>query len=144
MRVGFTGTREQLTAAQRAALENVFASMPPFEEFHHGCCVGADETAAEIVREMFGNKCRIVGHQPENRLARSERAIDLCDELREPEPYLDRNRNIVDATDELTACPRGSEESRGSGTWATVRHARKRNRLIVLVWPDGSVTTEAA
>jgi outer membrane protein insertion porin family len=54
---------------------------------------------------------------------------------------LDRNRAIVDSCDVLIACPKGPEEQR-SGTWATVRYARKQKKRIVIIWPDGEVTEE--
>jgi hypothetical protein len=58
-----------------------------------------------------------------------------------PKPYLERNRDIVDSTELLIACPKDMTESSG-GTWATVRYARKQKKPIVVVWPDGSVTEE--
>lgn len=65
----------------------------------------------------------------------------MSDEKREPLPYLARNCVIVDEADILLACPKGPEEQR-SGTWATVRYARKQNKRIVIVYPDGTITTE--
>jgi hypothetical protein len=41
----------------------------------------------------------------------------------------------------LAACPKGPEERR-SGTWATVRYARKTGKPVVIFWPDGTVTEE--
>ena len=46
-----------------------------------------------------------------------------------------------DETDMLVACPKGPEEVR-SGTWSTVRFARKRGKRIVIIMPDGTVTEE--
>ena len=71
-------------------------------------------------------------------------ALDMSDEVRDPLPYLERNRAIVDACDILIACPKGMQEEQRSGTWATVRYARRRDRPIVIVWPDGTVTREGA
>jgi hypothetical protein len=53
--------------------------------------------------------------------------------------YLDRNHAIVDAVHALIAAPKGSKEERRSGTWATVRYARKDRKPIDLVTPDGRV-----
>jgi hypothetical protein len=55
-----------------------------------------------------------------------------------------RNHDIVDETELLIACPGELAEAVRSGTWATVRYARKLGRPIVIFWPDGSVTGEPA
>ena len=39
-------------------------------------------------------------------------------------PYLERNKNIVNAVDFIIAAPDGPEKVR-SGTWSTVRYAKK-------------------
>jgi hypothetical protein len=52
-----------------------------------------------------------------------------------------RNHRIVDMTRVLVACPDG-EERQHSGTWATVRYARKRGKWIIIVYPDGTVREE--
>lgn len=54
-----------------------------------------------------------------------------------PEPYLDRNHYMVDRCNLLIACPEGIEALR-SGTWATVRYARKRPRNHLIIYPDGT------
>ena len=58
-------------------------------------------------------------------------------------PPLDRNRDIVDACDVLIATPKDFVEELRSGTWATVRYARKQRKPLVIVWPNGETTTEA-
>lgn len=46
-------------------------------------------------------------------------------------PYLERNANIVEESSILIACPIDkNEEEWRSGTWSTVRKARKRNIMI--------------
>lgn len=136
MKVGFTGTREGMTPQQKDAFRSRVTHPT---EFHHGCCVGADEDAAQIV---YGLACpRVVGHPPTRTALVSEYALGFNHENYDPMPYLDRNRRIVDACEVLVACPKGPEEMR-SGTWATVRYARKQGKQIVIIWPDGEVTTE--
>jgi hypothetical protein len=53
-------------------------------------------------------------------------------------PFLKRNKNIVDYTDLLVACPNGFEEVIRSGTWATWRYAVKQEKLWIIIWPDGT------
>lgn len=142
MNVGFTGTREGMTDAQKLTFR--VAIIEPVEDpgkldFHYGCCVGADTDAARIVYHR-GYR-RIVGHPPNCDVNLSETALGFNTENHDPLPYLARNKRIVDACDVLVACPKGPEEQR-SGTWSTVRYARKQKKRILIIWPDGRVTQE--
>lgn len=141
MRVGFTGTRHGLTPSQAVAFAGVLPKGMTW--FRHGCCVGADEDAVRIVDALdprpsiFGAPSNIGALTSEFALAVSD---DTTGEFSDP---LERNRLIVDGSDLLVACPKGPEERR-SGTWATVRYARKKGVPIVIVWPNGTVTGEGA
>ncbi|TXI11661.1 MAG: hypothetical protein E6Q76_02190 [Rhizobium sp.] len=140
--VGVTGTRDGLTAAQRAALrEHLTAWLlysihgPP--TFHHGGCVGADREAHELAREVWGKTAVVVIHPASDQ---PERLCDWrdADELREPLPSLVRNRDIVASVSEgsvLLALPKENREQRRSGTWATVRYARAECRGVVIFGP---------
>ena len=101
-----------------------------WEEFHHGDCLGADAAAhANAVALGF----RIILHPPTANAARAfSKAPGAEMTTYPPLPYLERNKAIVDGTDLLIAMPKDArrEEVR-SGTWATVRYARKKNRSIV-------------
>jgi len=69
----------------------------------------------------------------------SRRAFVMpMDELRPEKPYTARNRDIVDETDQLVAAPKGLEYLR-SGSWSTVRYARKQGKPVTLVRPDGLI-----
>lgn len=127
MKVGFTGTREGMSQAQREAVAKLLAELHA-DEFHHGDCIGADEQAAAIARAIG---YRIHSHPPANSAIRAFARADV--EL-EPKDYLVRNREIVDASDVLVAAPAGPEVRR-SGTWSTVRYARKRGRAVHVVMP---------
>lgn len=133
MKIGFTGTQEGLTRKQEARFDVLLMGLTG--EFHHGDCIGADSEAHDIAREQGFH---IVIHPP---VSWTKRARKSGDELRKPLPYLDRNRKIVDETEMLIAAPKGMEEKR-SGTWATVRYARKLKRPIIIVYPDGRVERE--
>jgi hypothetical protein len=65
-----------------------------------------------------------------------------ADEIKPSKGYLARDVAMVEATDLLIACPKGPEQERGSGTWFTVRAARARGKMILIIWPDGRVTDE--
>lgn len=134
MRVGFTGTQEGMSQWQAQFVFDEMMMLAPLEA-HHGCCVGAD---AEF-HDMLGySHAKVHGHPPLNT---SKMARCHCDVMHPAKDYLVRNHDIVDACEWLIAAPKGPEEQR-SGTWATVRYARKVGRPISIVWPDGNVTRE--
>lgn len=144
MRLGFTGTRDGMTDAQKSAFSERLAGLPStVTEFHHGACVGADAQAVEIVYEESPRCPVITAHLSDMPTLTDGYAVRTSSDHRDPKPPLDRNRDIVDAADELWVCPKGPEELR-SGTWATVRYARKRKRRVrvVIFWPNGEVTEE--
>jgi len=139
---GFTGTQVDLSPAQylglRQAMLSIQAGYPDFQiRWHHGDCVGADEVSHGIARE-FG--FHIVSHPP---LDESKRAFCVADEYRDPKPYLDRNEDIAfEGEAGLIVAPKGSSEEVRSGTWSTVRRARKHDRKILYVWPNGDLEWE--
>lgn len=144
MRLGFTGTSDPQRVEQLVALRMELRRLAErFEptEFHHGDCVNADENAHKLV--MQDTTAKVVIHPPNNDYAQAFCSGDLYRiERRQPKPYLERNRDIVDETDELLACPRSKLEQRRSGTWATIRYARKKGKPITIILPDGRVMRE--
>ena len=65
------------------------------------------------------------------------RAFCKGDETRKQKDYLDRNHDIVDETELLIACPKEPEEITRSGTWATIRYARKKKKKLRIILPNG-------
>ena len=123
MKVGFTGTQLGMSQHQKEQFVLKLYELNP-TQFHHGDCIGADAEAHDIVREFFPNVW-IVGHLPQSD---GKRAFKKCDEYRDPLPYLVRDHNIVDETDFLIGTPKQDEEVLRSGTWATIRYSRKKNK----------------
>jgi hypothetical protein len=137
MKYGFTGSSTSTTLPQQVAFTGwIDAHRFDVGELHHGDCIEADEFAHQIVREFTA--ARIIIHQPESD---AKRAFCGGDEYLDPLPYLDRNKEIVKACDTLLAMPHGEEELR-SGTWSTIRAARRLGKPIVVFWPDGMITTD--
>lgn len=99
-----------------------------------GDCVGADEEVYDLAREVGG--FYLIGHPPVNPRKRAFRDYDL--EM-EPEEYLIRNRRMVDGSGRLIAAPGEGNEVLRSGTWSTVRYARKLGVPTQLVLPNGEV-----
>ena len=122
MKVGFTGTREGMSQPQKEQFVVKLFELG-VHEFHHGDCIGADADAHDIVREFFPN-VKIVTHPPDK--TRTQ-AFRKGDESRVPAPYITRDKAIVNDTEWLIGSPLGPEKIR-SGTWTTIRHARKINK----------------
>jgi hypothetical protein len=127
---GFTGTHRGATEQQLWELRVKLTSLKAsgFDEFHHGLCIGADEQAARIAKELG---FRVVAHpglagDPKNLLFRSEFAGN--DEVRDAKPFIKRDHDIVDETEVMLATPVSREEHMRSGTWTTVRYAKKQGR----------------
>jgi hypothetical protein len=57
------------------------------------------------------------------------------DEIRDPKDFIDRNQE----TDILVAFPNSEKETVRSGTWATVRYARKKKKTIYIFLSDGKI-----
>lgn len=128
MRIGFTGTQAGMTIKQETELMAYLAVH--CASFHHGDCIGADAQAHNIARQLL---IPIIIYPP---IIKTKRAF--CKDyssIREPKDYLVRNHDIVDNTDMLIACPKTAEEEMRSGTWATVRYARKIGRSILIINP---------
>lgn len=127
MILGVTGTRHVRNIGKRRfiKLSDYFRSNY-ITELHYGDCTGWDELAWSIAAQT-GVKC--VSHPPTD--IRHKAATD-ADVILPAKPYLDRNKDIVDAADFIIAAPDGIEKQR-SGTWSTVRYA-KRVGVKGVVW----------
>lgn len=130
MLVGFTGTQRGMTEAQYGAMWTMLCARAP-GVFHHGDCIGADEKAAYLARKAG---FRVVGHPPINE---SKRAFFPSDETWPAAAYLDRNKTIVNRSQEMIATPSEVEEQLRSGTWSTIRYARRVGRPLHVLLPDG-------
>jgi hypothetical protein len=139
VKLGFTGTQEGATLKQVEAFSKFFGKYL-VDEFHHGDCVGADAQAHSIACSWHTKN--IIIHPPIKTVKRAycEKLYTFDEKhttivILEPKDYLDRNKDIVDACDVLIACPKTSKEELRSGTWSTVRYARKRNKKIIILEP---------
>lgn len=130
MIVGMTGTRSGVSAEQVLAMVEMLDGA---SALHHGDCVGADAAAHRTASTMH---VHVVVHPPSIITHRAFcRGSDVV--VLEPRPYLVRNKEIVRSSEIVWAFPSGPEELR-SGTWSTVRFARKTGVPVVVVYPDGS------
>ena len=131
---GFTGTQAGMTSHQGIALCVHLASLigeHGVENLvaHHGDCVGADEQFHELCERLV---IPIIIHPPADPKKRAfcdgPTVITVLDE----KPYIERNHDIVYASDEVIATP----VVRLSGTWATVRFARRTTTPVTVIPPQ--------
>lgn len=127
--LGFTGTRQGLSPYQKSTLVRLYSVLRP-EVLHVGGAAGADLDATNLFPspkvEIYPSNLEVV--LPKN-----------FSKIWPPKHPLDRNRDIVKASDALVACPKGNKEELRSGTWATVRYARIESLPIVIIFPDGNI-----
>ena len=132
MKVGFTGTRTGMSKNQKGELRKILIELnmqDPITEFHHGDCAGADYEANEIALNMCLG-IETVAHPPTNP---REQAFCHVHRRFPPKDYLTRNQSIVNCTEVLIAAPYTMEEVVRSGTWYTVRHARKKSKECIIL-----------
>ena len=138
--LGFTGTQRGLSPQQ------IFFVQMFVREFtrqcdllreaalgRHGCCVGADEQFHRM--GTFGNVPMIThpGHIPEKT---STSCSGVFHHL--PRNTLERNQLVVSRSWALLVCPSTDVEQVRSGTWATIRYARRVRKPHVQVNLDGT------
>lgn len=128
--LGMTGSRNGVTNSQRMfALARIRAA----GTLHHGACVGADSECHRIAG-LAGVPAVI--HPPADE--RYMMPDDGYGERLPARPYHERNRDIVDAADEMIAFPDGPERPHG-GTWYTIRYAVSSGVPVTVCYPDGTV-----
>lgn len=134
LKVGITGTQDGLNHVQ-LKLVNYFLCGLYYHhdievEIHEGQCIGADEQISQLARNLG---FKVIGHPPLNQ---SKVSTFVPDVMLPPLDYLDRNHAIVDdGWNLLIAAPKTNKEVLRSGTWATIRYARRQHRPIQYIMP---------
>jgi len=149
IKIGFTGTQKGLTDLQKTMLKCILEKICQYydvEEIHHGDCIGADEEIDEICRIkkrlLALSKSEaiffptVVIHPPTYNAKRA-----FCNNrgnsvILQEKSYLARNHDIVDDTDMLIAISGNDSEVLRSGTWATIRYAKKKEKRIIIIYPN--------
>ena len=137
--VGFTGTQQGMTKNQKKVFRKIiqkFLDENKIEKFRHGDCLGADEDAHRVIKEISLG-INIYIHPP---IISTKRAF--CKDyfyIHEKKQYLDRNHDIVNNSDILIATPKEHEQQLRSGTWATIRYAKKIGKPTVIILTRGEL-----
>lgn len=131
MIIGFTGTEKGMTYPQEEKLTSLLKAFRPTVVVHGGC-VGADSKFHKICRDQLKPRPRICV-LPSN--IRSKQGNWLgADFVAREAPPLERNDKIVRDVEVLIATPEQNEEIMRSGTWATIRYAKKRNVPVIILY----------
>lgn len=134
MKIGFTGTQRGMTTSQYKMVMNILdVYSEKITEIHHGDCIGADRDFHDISTKI---SLKSILHPPLNEY---KRAFCNADIVLPKKDYLDRNHDIVDETDLLIATPGENFEVLRSGTWATIRYSKKKQKKVIIIYPDGKV-----
>lgn len=138
IRIGFTGTQKGMTKPQLEFIDGMLHSIKTMGKYgiilHHGDCIGADKQIHNIViRKKYGT---VEIHPPVNA---SKRAFCQNYVKMHPEKgYLKRNKDIVNCSELMLATPCSFKEEIRSGTWSTIRYAKKIMKSLRVIWPDGT------
>lgn len=138
--IGYTGTQVGLTEPQYESTYNVLRTFMKPENAVigiHGDCFGADVQFGKACKELNIYVMIRPGHDSFGNQPKT--ANSYSDVTHPPEPYLVRNKRIVNQCDLLIAGPQEFEMQLRSGTWSTVRYALKQKKHVCIVYPDGSV-----
>lgn len=140
----FTGI-VALDGPQTARVREVVANLPPADRYVTGAAYGVDTVAAEAAMDFWPDVEHIVcvprayyNHKAAARLGeRGARLVTAPVRKSTSASYMARNDLMVsylagDVDGALTAFPLTPYEEQRSGTWATLRRARKHNALVQL------------
>ena len=131
MKFGHTGTRWGMTKPQMDTLRMLISdNIKEMLEWHHGCSGKSDEAGSYIAASHLIPL--IVGHPG------TGRPVGYWDELREAKDNLIRDGDIAREVDHLYATPYEDHEIIRSGTWSTVRRARKFRTSVTIIYRDGT------
>jgi len=73
-------------------------------------------------------------HPGDAQQANAFRLADVCHPV---QPYRVRNFEMVNLSNVLWATPGRNHEELRSGTWMTIRYAKKIGKKLVIIWPNG-------
>lgn len=130
MKLGITGTRHGASIKQIHKLIE-FLKKNKIKELHHGDCLGVDMQSHFLTCFLQPN-CKIIVHPP---IKNDWRAGCKGDIIKKELDYKVRDKNIVNSVDLLIGCPQTDYEILRSGTWATIRYAKKINRKCIIFYP---------
>lgn len=136
--IGLTGNREFPTQEQVTIFCSLLNTLTGNTvTFHHGGCIGSDETMHHLIHHYYPN-C-IIHLYPSTFKDMWGIQPDEADWSQEPKKALERDLDIVNASEILIALSPTEEEILRSGTWATLRYMKKANKPFIIIPPTGKL-----
>jgi hypothetical protein len=135
--IGVTGTRNGLSEEQANWIDQ-FLIYNAVNVLHHGDCVGVDE---QVALKFADRKAYIIAH-PGLDVMMYRANCKVNDLVLPGKAALNRNRYIVQCSELLLAFPNSETDALRSGTWFTIRHAKKVKVPTIIVTPTGKVTSD--
>ena len=146
LRVAFTGTQRGTTGRQRRELKrriNRLIDLYGADHlvFAHGGCTGGDyEFHMDAMRAggiFFDIWPSTNTKKDRSKMIKQRSLIKRLPppvvKMHRPKPPLERNEDIIAGAFQLLACPKEKREVTRSGTWHTVRLARKAGRVSIRI-----------
>jgi hypothetical protein len=139
MNVGFTGTDKGMTTFQVPVIVKFLESnLKRIDRADHGDCIGSDKQFHDICVRL-GLMSKIWIHPPVYRYKRAFCHVDDPSHVLPPREYLQRDDDMAKVCTIMLATPAEEEEITRSGTWATIRYAKKYGKQCYIVFPNGNV-----
>jgi predicted Rossmann-fold nucleotide-binding protein len=135
MQIAFTGSRNYQPATDDEKVLTVLYGISRNAFLVTGGCIGVDAAVARIGTQM-GFRVHTILPADRSRVDPEWRIwCDTFEEMPQGTSYKDRNVRLVVLADSLIAFPSQPETHngpRGSGTWQTVRLARRANKVVTI------------
>ena len=137
MIISFTGTQDGMNVTQKTnVIKLIKAQKAKITKAVHGDCIGADTDFHNIMSDIFVMNDLIEIHPC---TATSKRAYNKAPKIYEPIAPLDRNRIMVQRAHLVIGTPGTDSEILRSGTWMSIRYAKKMVRPLVIFYPGGAI-----
>lgn len=132
--IGFTGNRNGISESQKEGIISILNNYNHIVALH-GDCVGSDTDFHNLCvanRAKNPNKVLKIHIYPPS--YSGLRSFLKGDVVKAEKPFLKRNLDIIQDCSILIACPKDkNQEELRSGTWSTIRQARKQNKQIYIL-----------
>lgn len=143
MNICITGTKIGATGYQLVeAIKQLYSwNASVINILNHGGCVGFDEQIHNIIKIIpTFNNIQLKIHPAKGVDDKYKAKLDMAGCILEDEKLpLERNKIMVDKSDCVLAVPKEFKEVLRSGTWSTIRYAKKQNKPLIIIYPDGSL-----
>ena len=133
--IAFTGPVDPPREAHVTVYNAILTYGGGVGEFHYGGAFGVDTWCASVATALYPEAAHIL-HVPLGCRwnERLERLYEFDEVIYVEGGYMKRNDSLVEAAGRLLAFPKTANEVLRSGTWATIRRARKAG-VPVLMFP---------